>query len=163
MALSENSTTATETYKTSGDIQILLSKSYSLFFFGFVFGLILDVVTRLRINIINLDQIGLILIVLSSMLIYWAQSVNKTPKYLADGKRNFAYGPYAFSRHPTYLGLFLLMIGAALVMNSYSILATSIVSFVISIFTFMDKEEKRHIKKYGELYLEYMKRVRRVI
>ncbi len=86
-----------------------------------------------------------------------------TPKYLANGDRNFAYGPYAYSRHPTYLSIFLLMVGASFLMNSYSILASAFIAYIIAAFTFMAKEEKRHIKKYGDVYLNYMKKVRRVI
>lgn len=152
-----------EVSQPSGDIQIILSKSYTLFLFAFVLGLMMDVILRLRINLVNIENIGILLVVLATLVIYWAQTVNKTPKYLSDGTRNFRCGPYAYSRHPTYLSIFLLMLGAAFLMNSYSILIASVVAFVISIFTFMAKEERRHIKKYGQLYIDYMKKVRRVI
>jgi len=33
----------------------------------------------------------------------------------------------------------------------------------VAIYTFMDKEEKRHLKKYGDLYLNYTKKVRKII
>jgi len=149
--------------KEEANIQIMLSRSYSLFFIFFVFGLIIDVLTRFRINTPGIENVGLILIIISSLLVYWAQSVNKRPKFLADGTRNFAYGPYAFSRHPTYLGIFILTLGAAFLMSSVSILVTSILAYAVSSFTVMEKEEKRHIKKYGEQYLRYKKQVRRVL
>jgi protein-S-isoprenylcysteine O-methyltransferase Ste14 len=163
--MSENiqSNSMSDTPKFSPDIQIILSKSYSLFFFSFVLGLIIDVLIRLRINIPNIEIVGFCLLVLSSMLVYWAQSVNKTAKYNKDGTRNFSYGPYSFSRHPTYLGIFLMMFGAGLVMNSVSIAVVSIISFVVANFTFMAKEEARHIKKYGDLYINYTKKVRKII
>ncbi len=163
MSLNQSNIAMTETVKPSGDIQIILSKSYTLFFFFFVLGLIVDVLMNFRINLPNIENIGLVIAVLATTVIYWAQTVNKKPKYLPNGERNFRMGPYAFSRHPTYLSIFLLMVGAALLMNSYSILVTSIVAYVVAIFTFMEKEEQRHIKKYGDLYLKYMKRVGRVL
>ncbi len=163
MSLNQPNISMADTTKPSGDIQIILSKSYTLFFFCFVLGLIVDVLTQLRINLPNIENIGLIISVIATGLIYWAQTVNKAPKYLPNGERNFRMGPYAFSRHPTYLSIFLLMVGAALLMNSYSILAASFVAYIVAIFTFMAKEEKRHIKKYGEAYLKYMKRVGRVL
>lgn len=163
MSLNQPNISMADTTKPSGDIQIILSKSYTLFFFCFVLGLIVDVLLGLRININNIENIGLILTVLSTLSIYWAQTVNKTPKYLPNGERNFSYGPYAYSRHPTYLSIFLLMVGAGFLMNSYSILIAAFIAYTISVFTFMAKEEKRHIKKYGDLYLNYMKKVRRII
>jgi isoprenylcysteine carboxyl methyltransferase (ICMT) family protein YpbQ len=117
-----------------------------MFFFFFVCGLIIDLLTRFRLNVPGIENIGLLLLIVSSFLIYWAQSVNKRPKLLPDGTRNFAYGPYAFSRHPTYLGVFVLTLGAAFIMSSVSILVTSILAYAISVFTVMEKEEKRHIK-----------------
>lgn len=145
------------------NIQIILSKSYSFFLFSFAFGLILDVFAVSRINSAVLNSIGLGVILLASVLIYWAQTVNKRPHYKPDGTRDFSRGPYAFSRHPTYLGLFLVMLGAGFAMSSYVVIAVVIVSFIISTQTFMVKEEARHIQKYGRQYLDYMKKTRKVL
>lgn len=154
---------ASDAQKSSPDIQIILSKSYSVLFFSFVFGLMLDAILRFRINLPNIDVIGFFMVFLSSLVIYWAQTVNKTPKYLKDGTRNFAYGPYAFSRHPTYFSIFLMMFGAGLMMNSFVMVGVAVIAFIIAIFTFMAKEEARHIKKYGDLYINYTKKVRKII
>ncbi len=145
------------------NIQILLSQSYSVYMFSFGLGLVLDLLIDQRINSPLLNYIGLMLILLASILIYWAQTVNKKPAYLPDGSRNFALGPYAFTRHPTYLGLFLVMIGAGLVMSSYAIILTSILAFVIAVRVFMTKEEARHIAKYKDQYLNYMKKTPKVL
>ncbi len=150
-------------YTPSGDIQIILSKSYSLFFFAFIIGLILDFIFKARIGVPTLMYAGVVIVFLSSIWIYWAQTVNKAPKYLPNGDRNFMLGPYKYSRHPTYFGISMLMLGAGFVTDSASVVVTAVTAFVISVFTFMTKEEKRHIKKYGDNYLAYMKKVRKVI
>ncbi len=153
----------TNVYRPSGDIQVILSKSYSLFFFAFIIGLVLDLVIKVRIGVSELYPVGLFMIFIASLWIHWAQSVNKKPVLKQDGTRDFTVGPYKYSRHPTYFGIFILMVGAGLVTDSASILITSITAFVLSVFTFMEKEERRHVKKYGQIYLDYMKKVRRVI
>jgi protein-S-isoprenylcysteine O-methyltransferase Ste14 len=56
-----------------------------------------------------------------------------------------------------------MMIGAGFIMNSVIIVIVAIVAFVTAIYTFMAKEEARHIKKYGDLYTNYTKKVRKII
>lgn len=145
------------------EIQIILSKSYTFFFASFVFGLFLDLIFKIRIKLVHIDILGLFLIMLGSLLIYWAQKVNKVDKYTKTGERNFAYGPYTFSRHPTYLGVFCLMLGAGVLFDSVIIVVVSFCALIIASKIFMEKEEKRHILKYGKLYLMYTEKVRRIL
>ncbi|OGI77533.1 hypothetical protein A3C57_01730 [Candidatus Nomurabacteria bacterium RIFCSPHIGHO2_02_FULL_33_12] len=144
-------------------LQILLSKSYSIYFFAFVFAIILDMIFNFKFGGQILQNIGLILMVLSTFLMYWAQTVNKKPAYLPDGQRNFSLGPYKYSRNPTQFGLFVLILSAGFIMNSYIVIIAGVIAFIFSFFVIIPKEEVRHIKKYGQVYLNYMKQTRRVL
>ncbi|MBU2503770.1 MAG: isoprenylcysteine carboxylmethyltransferase family protein [Nanoarchaeota archaeon] len=73
------------------------------------------------------------------------------------------YGPFRYSRNPTYLGMALTLLGISIFLGS---LATFIIPliFVILTDTFtIPIEEKNLNKKFGKKYLDYQKRVRRWI
>jgi len=145
------------------NIQLLLSKSYSVYFFSFIAALLFDVFINITFKSNVYGAIGLALIILSSLLIYWAQTVNKKPAYDKDGNRDFTLGPYAYSRNPTQTGLFIMVMGASFVMGSFLVMASAILALLYSCFVIIPMEERRHIKKYGDVYINYMKRVRRII
>jgi protein-S-isoprenylcysteine O-methyltransferase Ste14 len=147
------------------NIHLILSRSYSIYFFAFIIALILDVVVNLNLKLGGqmLSSIGFALIILSTFLMYWAQTVNKKVYYLPDGSKDFTRGPYKYSRNPTQLGLFILVLGAGFMMNSYIISISAVVSLFFSAFFVIPEEESRHIRKHGEVYLKYMKKVRRLI
>ncbi len=72
-------------------------------------------------------------------------------------------GPFKISRHPMYLGMFLILLGAALIMSS---LVTFIFSFLFVILMkilFIPEEEKNMEKAFGKKYLDYKKKVRQWI
>ena len=106
---------------------------------------------------------GLLLLFLSSALIIWAQkSIAKFRINESDPSttRTFRFGPYRFSRNPTYLGLALLTLGFSLVMNSLLMLLGTIIAFhIVSIFIVRREEVLLH-KKYGDEYVSYKSRVR---
>lgn len=153
----------TDTRFPMPNINVLLSKSYSVFMISLLVGIIFDLFIGLRIKSELIEPIGLVVIFLGSVLVFWAQTVNKKAAYLKNGQRNFAIGPYRFSRHPTYLGLFIVLLGAGFLMSSVSIVVTSVLAFLLTMATFVKEEEKRHVKKYGEQYLQYMKQTRRIL
>ena len=70
-------------------------------------------------------------------------------------------GPFAFSRHPMYLGMLLLLAGVALCLGSLS------PWFVVPAFVwqitrrFVRPEERKLEETFGETYLEYKRKVRR--
>ncbi len=154
-----------QTMKKPVNIHLILSRSYSIYFFAFIIALILDVVLYLNIKFGGqmLSNIGFLLIILSTFLMYWAQTVNKKVHYLPDGSKDFTKGPYKYSRNPTQLGLFILVLGAGFMMNSYIIAISAVVALIFSAFFVIPEEEKRHIHKHGEVYIKYMKKVRRLI
>src|SRR5271157_35620 len=73
------------------------------------------------------------------------------------------YGPYRFIRHPSYLGLFMIMIGIGLALCSWGgvlvILAMSGLAFGYRIHI----EEKVLVSELGDDYIQYMKRTKRLI
>jgi len=102
--------------------------------------------------------VGFLLLLLSPALIFWAQK--SITKFRANEKdpstaRIFRFGPYRFSRNPTYLGLALLTLGFSLVMNSLLMLLGTIIAFhIVSIFI-VKREEVLLYKKYGDDYIKY--------
>jgi len=72
-------------------------------------------------------------------------------------------GPFKISRHPMYLGMFLILFGAALIMGSLTAFILSFVFIVLMEILFISKEERNMEKAFGKNYLAYKKKVRRWI
>ena len=72
-------------------------------------------------------------------------------------------GPYRFTRNPMYLGLLLLVVGLALVMNSVWLVIMSVPVLLLLRQAVILKEERYLEGKFGDDYLAYKKRVRRWI
>jgi protein-S-isoprenylcysteine O-methyltransferase Ste14 len=69
-------------------------------------------------------------------------------------------GPYRASRNPQWLGLFLALLGSAIAVGIWLYIGLVILVGIIYHQQILD-EEKACIKKYGESYREYMKRMPR--
>ena len=72
-------------------------------------------------------------------------------------------GPFRISRHPMYLGMFLILFGAALIMGSLISFILSFVFVALMEILFIPEEEKNMEKAFGKKYLDYKKKVRRWI
>jgi len=71
-------------------------------------------------------------------------------------------GLYTYIRHPSYLGLLLLILGLAMVFESQlGILATVIAT--VRIRGRMDREEKFLLEQFGDEYRDYMARTKRLV
>jgi protein-S-isoprenylcysteine O-methyltransferase Ste14 len=142
------------------NIQQLLGHAYSMYLFGFIVAMVFDLIFRFSFNNKVIPVIGFIITVFATMLMYWAQNVNKAPKDAVPmGRRDFFRGPYKYTRHPTHLSLALLLLGAGFIMNSVIITICAVVLYVIARFTYVAREEKKLEQKYGDLYINYKKRV----
>lgn len=153
---------------TSRTIHHVLSYSYTTFFFGLIFGLIVH--TFFPISIFPDDSfsgIGFLLVVLGSFFIYWAQhttQISAEKRHSGDiTPDDFKKGPYRFSRSPTHIGLVLLSFGVGVIMNSLVMVFVSIISFIVSHSCFLNQQDKMLESKYGEPYKEYKKTVSRWI
>ena len=69
-------------------------------------------------------------------------------------------GPYRVSRNPQWLGLFLVLLGSAIATRIWLYIGMVVIVGLIYHIQILD-EEAACIKKYGESYREYMKRIPR--
>ncbi len=157
---------SSENQVRKGAIHHVLAQSYSVFFVGFLLGVIYDLIWP---NMFFTGEwtlwIGGVLIVLGSIFVQWAQKTSKSFNKRVAGRTpellDFLDGPYRFTRGPTHFGLLCMLFGFGVLVNSLGMVIFSIVSYVLSKIFFLNKEEELLEKKYGEVYREYKKRVTR--
>lgn len=70
-------------------------------------------------------------------------------------------GPYAYSRHPLYVGIIALVVGVAILYGSWSMLAFSLVLWCFGDWWIRRHEEPGLMQKFGSTYDDYVHRVRR--
>ncbi len=80
----------------------------------------------------------------------------------AKPDRPFTTGPYRFSRHPIYFGLFLMIISISIMSLSWLFLLIVII-FAIPLLITAPAEERYCLKTYGKEYQDYMDRTPRWI
>ena len=111
--------------------------------------------------------IGILFVIIGITLNIWTDSMFKKskttvkphlkPSYLHDS------GPFRVSRHPMYLGMFLILFGGALIMGSLTVFLFSFIFIVLMNMLFIPAEEKNMENTFGKRYSEYRKKVRRWI
>ena len=72
-------------------------------------------------------------------------------------------GPYRFSRNPMYLGMILMMLGAALYMGTLPFYVSAAAYFMIIDSAFCPFEERKLASSFGDEYRRYASEVRRWI
>ncbi len=144
-------------------IHVVLGHSYLVYFGALVVGLLLDAFFPYYEVPKDVSAFGFCLIIVGTILIVWAQNTSRSTHEMRNGKEvhheHFFKGPYKFTRSPTHLGLGFMMLGLAFVFNSMFMVITAIVSYLLTRYVFIGKEESLLAKKYGEHYLTYKKRV----
>ena len=70
-------------------------------------------------------------------------------------------GMYAFVRHPEFLG-HILIISALIIISQHWICVIVGAILIVLLCLAMIEEEKRNIEKFGNAYMDYMKRVPRI-
>ncbi|MEK7588776.1 MAG: hypothetical protein AAB438_03075 [Patescibacteria group bacterium] len=139
----------------------ILAHSYFLYFFVLVLGVVLDLLFPIRIFHTSIMMpVGFVVLVLASILIFWAQHTSRKLDPNTITKESFCKGPYCYTRMPTHYGLFLLMLGFGFIANAFFIIVFTILSFVVTRITFVKEQEKVLENKYGEAYKEYKKIVK---
>lgn len=139
-----------------------LAYSYFVYLFVLIIGVLLDLLLPVKIfHDSVMILVGFILLILSSVLIVWAQksSVDLLAHENVD-KEHFCRGPYCYTRTPTHLGLFLAVLGFGFIINSFFVILLTAASFLFTKITFVKKQEKELEKKFGEAYREYKKIVK---
>ena len=109
--------------------------------------------------------IGFLLFMIGAGLNVWADQLLK--KYKTTVKPNekptalIETGAFKISRHPMYLGMALILLGAGFILGSITSFI-GVVLFVTAMeIAFIPKEEKNLQEEFGERFENYRKKVRR--
>lgn len=100
---------------------------------------------------------GALLCVLAEAWRIWAAGTIHKTEELTTG------GPYAYVRHPLYVGSFLHAVGYALMSGHWSSFAVIIPLFVLLYGAAVSTEEAMLCKIFGQRYVEYSERVPRFV
>ncbi len=152
----------TQAHHHKRTVHHVLVHSYSLYFLLFILGVFLDLVFPVKIfHNSAVTIIGLLLIILSPLLILWAQRTSRDLRNVENIKKeHFCRGPYCYTRNPTHLGLVILMLGFGIMANAFFIVLFTVIYTIFARFIFIKKEELILVNKYGAPYIEYRKSVR---
>ncbi len=148
-----------------GMVHFILSHSYSVFLIAVIAGAICHSIFTISLfeNPIY-PYVGLIMIILGSALIYWAQTTsNRTSKEVMNGirtERDFERGPYKYTRSPTHSGLAIMILGLSIILNSFFTFIFVVIATILTKRIFLKKEEALLEKRYGDIYREYKEKVR---
>ncbi len=139
----------------------ILAHSYFAYFFFFLIGVVLDIIFRLKLfSGKGMMSTGFVFLFLATLLILWAQRTSRNLDTKNLTKETFCRGPYCYTRSPTHWGLFFLMLGFGIIANAFFVVLLTIISFMVTRFVFIKKEEEALAHKYGQPYLEYKKIVK---
>ncbi len=78
---------------------------------------------------------------------------------IVPGDELITDGIYAYVRHPLYLGLLLIVLSSPLIMNGFISLVYAYAFMPFIMYKRIRREESLLIEKFGNLYLQYMKKV----
>lgn len=163
MENTEQEITATSSHR-KGMVHFVLLHSYLIFLLAVILGTFFDPLYTKRIFSTGVHQVaGFVMLIIGSILIYWAQTSSSNYKQKAVAqypKSFFELGPYKYLRSPTHFGLFILTLGFATIINSIFGILFVFIAYAITKFFFLKKEEKLLELKYGQAYKDYKKRVK---
>ena len=138
-----------------------LAQSYVVYFLFFLLGVFLDLVFQVKIFTDSVMVfLGTLLLAFGTFLIFWAQRTSRNLHKDEMSKESFSRGPYRYTRSPTHFGLFVLILGFGIITNAVFVVLGTLLAFLITKFSFLDKHEKILEAKYGEHYKEYKKIVK---
>ena len=109
-----------------------------------------------------LKVIGVLLILFGFYMVLSAKMESKLFEKVADNIL-ITDGIYAYVRNPVYGGMFLVCLGAVLIVNNLLLLVTPLVCWIYMTLFLIFTEEKWLVDMYGEEYKEYCKNVNRCI
>lgn len=137
-------------------VHIILIYGYFIFFIAAVFGLIINLFFSIELFHNPFCQnLGAILIILGTLLVYWAQRSSANTGKIKNEEisvKDFLRGPYKIIRHPTYTGLFIMTLGLSLSLNSLPSFVLVIVAYLFVKLVFTKKEERFLEEKHGEIF-----------
>lgn len=139
----------------------VLAHSYYIYFLFFLVGVCLDLILKVRVFSTSLVvPFGFLFLIFATILIFWAQYTSRTIKKENITKDTFYRGPYRYTRSPTHFGLFFLALGFGMIANAFFVIMSALVSFIVTKFIFLNKQENILEERYGTPYSEYKKSVK---
>lgn len=144
------------------NIHMVLARSYMMYFLFCAIGLWIDSYISVDFPFKFATYASYALFIIGPALILWAQLSSRKFEKGKDAKKHFYYGPYAFLRNPTHLGLLLLVAGYTFVSGSVIFFATTLVSYILSSFFYKQHEEILH-DTYGKEYDNYKEDVKKIL
>lgn len=108
---------------------------------------------------------GVVFVVFGVVINLWADNLfkknNTTVKPHESPTSFIASGPFSFSRHPMYLGMMAILMGAAVFLGSITSFVFPLAFVVLMESEFIPLEDKAMSERFGSEYADYKKRVRR--
>jgi protein-S-isoprenylcysteine O-methyltransferase Ste14 len=89
---------------------------------------------------------------------YFSRTLDVEPK-----QKVVEAGPYRYVRHPSYTGVLLFFVGMGLAVSSWVAVIIGVLVFAVAYGYWMYSEEKVLVQKLGSCYVDYMKRVKRIV
>jgi len=107
--------------------------------------------------------VGWIILASGIIFLFLSNKLRKEGHVEEDIKRKafVESGMYAFVRHPEFLGHILIIFAFVIISQHWISLIVGLILIVLLCLA-MVEEEKRNIKKFGDEYRDYMKRVPRI-
>lgn len=145
----------------------LSSYSVIVFALALFLAVALDIVFPIRMFKNGFHQyFGVAIVGLGTYIVYWAEFhgqkfSHKRKRGEISSSDHLKTGPYARSRNPKYVGLGVLLIGLGIILNSVFVASSAFISILFIHFFLLHKEENLMIKRHGDIYHEYKKKVRR--
>jgi protein-S-isoprenylcysteine O-methyltransferase Ste14 len=119
----------------------------------FIYGLAVILVVFARPTAFSLG-LGLVIISLGEALRFWAAG------HLRKNDVLTTTGPYAYVKHPLYIGTMLITMGFCIMADNIYILAVGLLAFSFYYLPYKNKVEDERMKKlFGEAYLDYAEKV----
>ncbi|MDH3546096.1 MAG: isoprenylcysteine carboxylmethyltransferase family protein [Gammaproteobacteria bacterium] len=118
---------------------------------------------RLELFVNSMVGTSLITIGLYTMTAGWWQFKKQRTVICPTGTPTslVAVGIYAITRKPMYLGIFMMLLGLALIVGSIPFYAAAIAYFVVMDTVFCPYEEGKLLRLFGDEFVRYRTRVRR--
>ena len=115
-----------------------------------------------------LPVLGILLVASSWILPVWAFALIRSEGTEIEptsptNRKLITSGPYQFTRNPMYLGLLILTLGIAIWVGAWPMLAAPIALFATANWIHIPFEEAKMRRQFGQVYDNYIARVRRWI
>jgi len=110
---------------------------------------------------------GVIIILFGIVINLWADGLFKKYQTTVKPDEKPTYliknGPFRISRHPMYLGMLSILLGAAILLGSIVAFIFPLIFFIVVSQKFIPLEEKNLVRIFGKEYQDYKKKTRKWI